>query len=104
MMNNPFVLEQAELWSKHLLADAKASVRERIERMVVAALGRPASAAELTDMFAFLAARQAAVGLEDMADMLAQGPPVRPDSERVSRRSIALVPERGAEVMVGAAS
>ncbi|HEY3019453.1 MAG TPA: cytochrome P450 [Solirubrobacteraceae bacterium] len=38
--------------------------------------------------------------------ILAQAPlrPVRPDSERVSRRSIALVPERGAEVMVGAAS
>ena len=33
------------------------------------------------DFMAFLSARQAAVGLEDMADMLAQGPPVRPESE-----------------------
>ena len=33
------------------------------------------------DMMAFLSAREAAVGLEDMADMLAQGPPVRPESE-----------------------
>ena len=29
--------------------------------------------------------------------------PARPDSERVSRRTIALVPERGAEIVVGAA-
>ena len=52
----------------------------------------------------------AAFALQEMKIVLqaivAQAPlrPVRPDSERVSRRSIALVPERGAEVMVGAAS
>src|SRR5436309_13923815 len=36
---------------------------------------------ENMDLMAFLSARQAAVGLEDMADVLAEGPPVRPDSE-----------------------
>ena len=36
---------------------------------------------ENMDLMAFLSARQAAVGLEDMADVLAAGPPMRPDSE-----------------------
>ena len=48
-------------------ADAKASVRERIERMVVAALGRPPSAAELTDMLAFLAQQGQTYGRADDA-------------------------------------
>jgi aryl sulfotransferase len=33
------------------------------------------------DLMAFLSARQAAVGLDDMAEMLAKGPPARPDAE-----------------------
>ena len=33
------------------------------------------------DFMAFLSARQAAVGLDDIADVLAQGPPVRPEAE-----------------------
>jgi hypothetical protein len=33
------------------------------------------------DFMAFITARQAAVGLDDVADLLAQGPPVRPDAE-----------------------
>jgi hypothetical protein len=33
------------------------------------------------DFMAFLSARQAAVGLDDVADLLAQGPPVRPEDE-----------------------
>jgi aryl sulfotransferase len=33
------------------------------------------------DAMAFISARQAAVGLDDVADLLAQGPPPRPDSE-----------------------
>lgn len=36
---------------------------------------------ENMDMVAFLGARQEAVGLDDVADMLAQGPPVRADSQ-----------------------
>src|SRR5205085_2028319 len=33
------------------------------------------------DIMKLLAARQAAVGLDDVADLLAQGPPVRPEEE-----------------------
>jgi hypothetical protein len=35
------------------------------------------------DIMKLLAAREAAVGLDDVADLLAQGPPVRPESEIV---------------------
>jgi hypothetical protein len=67
IMNNPFVLQQAELWSKHLRADAKATSRERMERMYVAALGRPPSTGELTDMLAFLAEQTQTYGRADEA-------------------------------------
>jgi hypothetical protein len=55
MMNNPFVLQQAELWAKRVLADKGLTPRQRIERMYVTAFGRPATAGELADASAFLA-------------------------------------------------
>ena len=40
MMNNPFVLQQAELWAKRALANRELTAQERIGRMYVTAFGR----------------------------------------------------------------
>jgi hypothetical protein len=42
LLNDPFVMDQAQRWSDRLLADGSTCASERIERMLVAALGRPA--------------------------------------------------------------
>ena len=44
MMNNPLVLQQAELWAKNLLAGKQATTEERIIRMYRAALAAYADA------------------------------------------------------------
>ena len=46
LLNDPFVLQQADVWAVRLIARPDASVGERIETMFVASLGRPASADE----------------------------------------------------------
>jgi len=54
LMNNPFVLQQAELWARHILADPKLTASERITRLYVTAFGRPPSQAELSEALKFL--------------------------------------------------
>jgi hypothetical protein len=46
MMNNPFVLQQAQASAKKLLADGKLTDAQRVARAYEAALGRPATDAE----------------------------------------------------------
>ena len=41
LLNDPFVVGQAEFWGRRLASDGAASVDERIGRMFAAALGRP---------------------------------------------------------------
>ena len=47
MLNNPFVLQQAELWAKRTLAAPNETDAERIRRMYESAFGRPPSESEL---------------------------------------------------------
>jgi hypothetical protein len=54
MMNNPLIIEQAELWAKNMLADGQAAPQGRVTKMYVAALGRPPSTMELAAAVAFL--------------------------------------------------
>lgn len=54
LMNNPFVLQQAELWAKRVLAEDRLMPRERVQRLYVSAFGRPPTDAELADALAFL--------------------------------------------------
>jgi hypothetical protein len=46
LLNDPFVLQQAEVWARCLVARRAPSVAARIEEMFVVALGRPPSAEE----------------------------------------------------------
>ncbi len=55
MMNNPLVLQQAELWAKRVLAEPNRTPEQRVEAMTVAALGRPPSELERRELLAFLA-------------------------------------------------
>jgi hypothetical protein len=54
LMNNPFVVQQAELWGKRVLAERDRTPEQRIAGMYLSAFGRPATAAELTDALQFL--------------------------------------------------
>ena len=65
MMNNPFILQQAELWAKNILAGRQATPRERVAGMYIAALGRPPSVTEQTDAIAFLAEQMRIHGQPD---------------------------------------
>jgi mono/diheme cytochrome c family protein len=53
LLNNPFVLDQANKWGSRVAND-KTPPRERISRMVEAALGRPPVHRELDDWCAFI--------------------------------------------------
>jgi hypothetical protein len=55
LLNNPFVIEQARLWSERVLAEPGLSDAQRVQRMYESAFGRPATAEELSDALAFLA-------------------------------------------------
>jgi Protein of unknown function (DUF1553) len=46
LLNDPFVLQQAEVWAQRLVARPDHDVASRIEAMFDAALGRPPSASE----------------------------------------------------------
>jgi hypothetical protein len=53
MMNNPFVLQQAELWEKRVAA-GQSTTRDRVVGMYVAALGRAPTAIELSEAVTFV--------------------------------------------------
>ncbi len=54
MLNNPFVLDQAALWGKHVSEEKGLSNADRIGKMFERALGRPPTKDELTDTLAFV--------------------------------------------------
>src|SRR5262249_6251083 len=54
MMNNPLVLQQADVWARRVLAEPGRSAGERVTGMYVSAFARPPSEAELADSLAFL--------------------------------------------------
>ena len=53
LMNDPFVVEQAQVWAKRALADS-ASAPERVRSLYLTAFARPPTATELTDSLAFV--------------------------------------------------
>jgi hypothetical protein len=57
LMNNPFVVQQAEVWAKRVLAEPGRTDRERVVSMYEAAFAREPTADELADATAFLSAR-----------------------------------------------
>jgi hypothetical protein len=46
LLNDPFVLQQAEVWADRLVKQSNASVAERLEQMFRTALSRPPAAEE----------------------------------------------------------
>jgi hypothetical protein len=54
LLNNPFVLQQAEVWAKQVLSDKEISAAERVQRMYESAFARPPSAQELNEALAFV--------------------------------------------------
>jgi hypothetical protein len=54
LMNNPFVVQQAELWAKRVLAEPDRTPEQRIAGMYVSAFGREPTDAELADAVKFL--------------------------------------------------
>lgn len=47
LLNDPFVKQQAEAWTRSLMTDQQVAIAARIESMFVAAYGRPPTATEL---------------------------------------------------------
>ncbi len=66
LMNDPFVVEQAKLWSKNLPAEADET--QRVRQMYLTAFSRPPSPAEITDAHTFLAEQRALYGNSQTAD------------------------------------
>jgi hypothetical protein len=54
MMNNPFVVQQAQTWAGRVLAKPGLTSRARVGCMYVTAFGRPPTASELAEALAFL--------------------------------------------------
>jgi hypothetical protein len=67
MLNNPFVLQQAELWGKRARAMPNLTTEERVRAMYEAALGRLPSKAELATAIAFLADQSSEYGKPEHA-------------------------------------
>ncbi len=55
MLNDPFVIDQAGKWAGRMVADGGTSVRDRVERMFLRALGRPPTVAEVAASLDYLA-------------------------------------------------
>jgi hypothetical protein len=54
LMNDPFVVQQAELWAKRTLAENTGSAADRITSLYESAFARPATPQEIEDGVAFL--------------------------------------------------
>jgi hypothetical protein len=57
LLNNPFVMQQAHLWARRVLAEPGQGDRERVAQMYEVGFGRLPSATELDDALTFLAER-----------------------------------------------
>jgi hypothetical protein len=47
LLNDPFVVGQAEFWAKRVTSESDATIEDRVKRMFLGALGRSASASEV---------------------------------------------------------
>ena len=60
MLNNPFVLQQADLWAKRVLDGPEADAAARVRAMYATAFGRAPTAAEADAAAAFVAEQRSA--------------------------------------------
>jgi hypothetical protein len=67
LLNDPFVVEQAKLWARRLLAAGDRSSQERIRRVYLETFGRPPLPAEQAEALAFLERHGAAYGASPAA-------------------------------------
>src|SRR5262249_22376238 len=65
MLNNPFVLQQAELWAKRVLAEPGLTLEQRVGGMYLSAFGREPTKAELAAAVAFVAEQSKEYGAPD---------------------------------------
>jgi cytochrome c553 len=65
LMNDPFVVQQAELWARRALAEPSRTPEERIRRLYVEAYGREATADELAAALEFLHSQAAEHGVPE---------------------------------------
>jgi hypothetical protein len=63
LMNDPFVVEQAQVWAQRVLKEPGLTPARRIDRMYREAFGRPPTEQETADASAFLAAQAAQLGV-----------------------------------------
>ena len=63
MMNDPFIVEQARVWARRVLATRELTARQRITGMYRSALARPPTGQELSDGLVFLDAQGRELGL-----------------------------------------
>ena len=66
LMNDPFVVEQANVWARALPSGA--TTAQRVERMYLAAFGRPPAESELADAGTFLREQRQLYASNDPAD------------------------------------
>jgi hypothetical protein len=65
LMNDPFVVEQAKLWAKKVLADRGKTPEQRIERMYLEAFARSPAPPELRAAVEFLGSQAREYGIGD---------------------------------------
>jgi hypothetical protein len=65
LLNNPFVIQQAQLWSKQVLRQPNRTSAERIGKMYLMAFGRPPTDGELKDAQDFLTEQAKEYGKAD---------------------------------------
>jgi hypothetical protein len=63
LLNDPFVLQQAQAWAARMLAEPAGDSTDRIERLYQTAFSRPPTAAERADAVEFLRQQAQAYGL-----------------------------------------
>jgi hypothetical protein len=54
LLNDPFVIGQAQLWAKHILSETSLSPEQRITRIYLEAIGCPPSQKDLAEILAFV--------------------------------------------------
>jgi hypothetical protein len=67
MLNNPLVVQQAELWAKKVLAELGLTGEQRVRKMYETSLSRPPTTPELAAALAFMQEQARAYGREDDA-------------------------------------
>jgi len=67
LMNDPFVVQQARLWTKRVLKDRDASPEDRIRRMYRTAFSREPTTGEIANATTFLREQAGVLGLKENA-------------------------------------